>query len=71
MLLRVDTGQDGNDGELVDALKMPALMKRSLISSMTGKLSFLSQNKSTFIPKLLFITHLSYLKSTEIVLLLS
>lgn len=42
-LMRVDTGQDGDDGELVGALKMPALIKRSLISFMTGKLSFLSQ----------------------------
>lgn len=41
--MRVDTGQDGDDGELVGTLKMPTLMKRSLASSTAGKLSFLSQ----------------------------
>lgn len=59
MLLRVDTGQDGNDGELVDALKMPALMKRSLISSMTGKF-FLITKQINFYTKVI-IYHSSQL----------
>lgn len=60
MLLRVDTGQDGNDGELVDALKNASINEEVSYQFYDWEIIFLITKQINFYTKVIFY-HLSQL----------